>query len=209
MPAFHMDEDDDSSAPRGWYSRGYLPHFDAGEYRSQFITCRLYDSLPQKVLNRIREEIAIRKPENISRETFILAEKYLDKGFGQCFLTKREVAQIVRDSLIKYDGDRYKLISWVVMPNHIHLLLRPKPGNKLEKIMHSFKSYTASESNKILGREGTFWMRDAFDRYVRDAAHFDRVIRYIENNPVKARLCSTPDGWEFGSAWNEIGRAHV
>jgi len=205
MPAFHLmskvEKGDQSSEPRGWYSRGYLPHFDGGEFRTQFITCRLYDSLPQNVLDRIKEEIEIRKPENISRETFILAEKYLDKGYGQCFLAERGVAEIIRESLKKYDGERYKLHAWVVMANHIHLLLRPKQGNKLEKIMHSFKSFTAFECNKILGRDGTFWMRESFDRYIRDADHFERVFRYIENNPVKARMCATPEDWEFSSAW--------
>jgi REP element-mobilizing transposase RayT len=187
--------------PRGWYSRGYLPHFDAGETRTQFITCRLYDSLPQNVLARIEEEIELRKPENISRETFILAEKYLDRGYGQCFLGNRSVAEIVRDSLLRYDGERYKLIAWVVMPNHIHLLLRALAGHKLEKIMHSFKSFTASESNKALGRRGAFWMRESFDRYIRNEEHFARTFRYIENNPVKAKICVSPEDWEFSSAW--------
>ena len=196
-----MSNDSSSGEPRGWYTRGYLPHFDAGETRTQFITCRLYDSLPQNVLARIKAEIDLRKPENIQRETFILAEKYLDNGYGKCFLKKRAVAQIVKDSLLKYDGDRYRLIAWVVMPNHIHLLLRPFPGHKLEKIMHSFKSFTASESNKILDRNGEFWMRESFDRYIRDEDHFARAFRYIENNPVKARLCSLPEDWEFSSAW--------
>ena len=196
-----MNHNKDSNEPRGWYSRGYLPHFDAGETRTQFITCRLHDSLPQNVLSRIKEEIEKRKPESIPREVFILAEKYLDKGYGQCFLRNRSVAEIVRDSLHRYDGERYKLKAWVVMPNHIHLLLRALAGHKLEKIMHSFKSFTASESNRVLNRQGEFWMREAFDRYIRDEEHFGRVFRYIENNPVKARLCSLPGDWEFGSAW--------
>src|SRR6188768_3965816 len=94
-----MSNDGKPDEPRGWYTRGYLPHFDTGETRIQFITFRLYDSLPQKVLARIKQEIALRNPENISHETFILAERYLDKGLGQCFLRRREVAGIVRDSL--------------------------------------------------------------------------------------------------------------
>ena len=187
--------------PRGWYSRGYLPHFDGGEFRMQFITCRLFDSLPQKILGQIELEIATRKPENVDRDTFLLAEKYLDKGYGRCFLKRREVAGVVRDSLLKFDGERYKLTAWVVMPNHIHLLLRPLPGNNLEMIMHSFKSFTALESNKALNRTGRFWMREAFDRYIRDSDHFGRAFRYIENNPVKAGLCERPGDWEFSSAW--------
>lgn len=195
-----MSEDSNESEPRGWYSRGYLPHFDAGESRTQFITCRLYDSLPQNILTRIAEEIELRKPENISRETFILAEKYLDNGYGQCFLGKRAVAEVIRDTLKKFDGEKYKLHAWVVMPNHIHALMRALKGHKLEKIMHSIKSYSASEANKLLGRKGHFWMRETFDRYIRDSDHFERAFRYIENNPVKAKLCSKPEDWEFSSA---------
>ncbi len=191
----------DSKSPKGWYSRGYLPHFDAGEARTQFITCRLYDSLPQELLAKIRKEIEIRKPDDIERETLLLAEKYLDKGYGQCFLGRREVAEIVRDSLKKFDEVRYTLKAWVVMPNHIHLLLRPLAGHTLEEIMHSFKSYTALQSNRALQREGQFWMRETFDRYIRDTDHFGRAFRYIENNPVKARLCKKPEDWEFSSAW--------
>jgi REP element-mobilizing transposase RayT len=86
------------------------------------------------------------------------------------------------------------------MPNHVHLLLRPRPANMLEKIMHSFKSFTALEANKVLGRTGSFWMREAFDRYIRDQEHFGRVFRYIENNPVKAGLCVSREDWEFSSA---------
>ncbi len=193
---------EEAGEPRGWYSRGYLPHLDAGEYRSQFITCRLFDSLPQNVLARIEEEIRIRKPEHIARERFILAEKYLDKGYGGCFLGNRGVAEIVRDSLLRYDGERYRLLAWVIMPNHIHLLLRQARGHALEKIVHSFKSYTALEANRLLGRTGPFWMREVFDRYIRDEEHFARTIRYIEKNPVAAGLSYSPENWEFSSAWN-------
>lgn len=190
-----------NNEPRGWYSRGYLPRFDPGALRTQFVTIRLYDSLPQSVLARFNEELRLRDKANIDRERLILMEEYLDRGYGQCFLRERQVAEIVRDSLLKFVGLRYLLFAWVIMPNHIHLLLRPKPGFKLEKIIHSFKSFTAQESNKVLGREGKFWMREAFDRYIRDSDHFDRAFRYIENNPVKAGFCASPEEWEFSSAW--------
>jgi len=206
-----MTEQGDDSSPRGWYTRGYLPHYDAGASRAQFITCRLYDSLPQSVLDRIRREIEVRKPEDVKRETLILAEKYLDRGYGQCFLRRRVVAEVVRDALKKYDGERYRLFAWVVMPNHVHFLLRQGPGHDLEKILHSFKSFTSLESNKRLGRSGRFWMRESFDRYIRDADHFGRAFRYVENNPVKAGLCSAPEDWEFGSAWErtQLERRHL
>lgn len=195
-----------NKSPKGWYTRGYLPHFDTGSHRTQFITFRLYDSLPQIVLARIRQEIAIRKPENISRETFVLAETYLDQGAGECFLKYARVATIVKDTLLKFDLVRYRLYAWVIMPNHVHLLLRTIEGYRLEDIMHSIKSYTALACNRELGRKGPFWMREVFDRYIRDAEHFGRAFRYIENNPVKAGLCDSLEDWEFSSAF---GRGRI
>jgi putative DNA methylase len=187
-------------SPRGWYSRGYLPHFDAGSTRTQFITCRLYDALPDVLLKKIRKELKIRSPDDIERQTLILAEKYMDRGHGQCFLRKRPVAEIVRASLMKYHQERYRLFAWVIMPNHIHLLLRALPGYSLEQIFHSFKSYTALQANRALDRKGPFWMREFFDRYIRDADHFDKALSYIENNPVKAGLRLRAEDWEVGRA---------
>jgi REP element-mobilizing transposase RayT len=200
-----MSETHEQKSPRGWYSRGYLPHFDDG-VKTQFITCRLFDSLPQTVLARFRAELEAKEVENIDRETMILIEKFLDSGYGECFLKKRAVAEIVRNSLQKYDGERYKLFAWVIMPNHIHLLLKPLNDWELEKILHSFKSFTASEANKVLHRTGKFWMREAFDRYIRDYEHFEKSWRYIENNPVKAGFCKKPSDWEFSSAFDGTPR---
>ena len=187
-------------SPRGWYHRGYLPHYDPGSI-TQFITCRLYDSLPQTVLRRLEAELECRPVENIQRKKLILIDKFLDIGYGQCFLGQEEIATVVRDSMLTFHGERYELISWVIMPNHIHVLLRPFDGFALEKIIHSFKSFTSLKANRILGRTGTFWMREYFDRYIRDSDHFEKAIRYIENNPVKAGLCKTPEDWRFSSAY--------
>jgi putative DNA methylase len=96
---------------------------------------------------------------------------------------------------------------WVIMPNHVHVLLTPLPGWHLDQAEHSIKSYTANEANKVLKRKGQFWAPECFDRYIRDWRHFDAVIRYIENNPVKARLCKRPEDWPFSSAALEWKRA--
>jgi REP element-mobilizing transposase RayT len=189
-----------NQSPKGWYSRGYLPHYDGGSI-TQFITCRLFDSLPRKILERFRLELETREVEDIDREVMILIEKFLDSGYGECFLKKPEVAEIVKNSLRKFDGERYKLIAWVIMPNHIHLLIRPLNGWELDKILQSFKSFTAQEANKLLQRNGKFWMREYFDRRIRDNLHFEKTIRYIENNPVKARFCEKPGDWRFSSAY--------
>ena len=116
------------------------------------------------------------------------------------WLKELQVAQLVQDALLYFDDRRYKLPAWVVMPNHVHALLIPSSVNTLTNILHSWKSFTANEANKILKREGQFWQEEYFDRYIRNARHYADAIEYIENNPVKAGLCSRPEGWKFSSA---------
>jgi REP element-mobilizing transposase RayT len=106
--------------------------------------------------------------------------------------------------LLHFDGIRYKLSAWVVMPNHVHFLLTRAANEELSRILHSFKSYTSHEANKSLRRSGQFWFEEYFDRYIRDAKHFTATVRYIENNPVKAKLCARPEDWPFSSAWFRV-----
>ncbi len=108
---------------------------------------------------------------------------------------------MIEDSLLRFDGTRYHLFSWVVMPNHVHALLTRLEKYKLKGILHSLKSFTAHEANKILNRTGQFWMEDYFDRYIRNQEHFAKTFRYIESNPVKAGLCSEAGDWPYSSAW--------
>ena len=92
------------------------------------------------------------------------------------------------------------MISFVVMPNHVHMLCTPGRGQSLAGIMHSVKSFTSSEANKMLNRSGRFWQKEYFDRYLRNARQFAKTIAYIENNPVKANLCDAAEDWLFSSA---------
>jgi len=125
----------------------------------------------------------------------------LDQGYGAAFLKVPQVARMVQNSLLKFDGIRYRLFSWVVMPNHVHSLLTRFDQYELSDILHSLKSYTSHEANKILHRDGQFWIEDYFDRYIRSEEHFERTVKYIENNPVKAGLCRRTEDWPYGSAW--------
>ena len=186
----------------GWHSRGYLPHFDGDEI-AQTITLHLADSLPQTVLKRWKRELtepSTNKDSVIRRRI----EHYLDQGYGGCALKDARVAAMSQQSLLHFDGRRYWLSAWVVMPNHVHILLRPNAHWSLSEIMKSFKSYTSHEANKILGQHGQFWIEDYFDRYVRNEKHFASAIAYIENNPVRARLCKKPEDWTFSSAWFRV-----
>jgi len=84
----------------------------------------------------------------------------------------RRVARIIENALLLFDGVRYKLPAWVVMPNHVHVLLVPKPGYLLEDIMRSWKSFTSNQANRLLKRTGRFWQEEYFDRYIRHAEHY-------------------------------------
>ena len=104
------------------------------------------------------------------------------------------------DALKHFDGERYHLHAWCVMPNHVHVLVTPLGRHTLSSIVHSWKSHTANRANKRLGRRGAVWMPEYFDRAVRDERHFIAAVEYIENNPVQAGLCEQATDWEWSSA---------
>jgi REP element-mobilizing transposase RayT len=162
MPLF-SDTHQSELREAGWHSRGYLPHFD-GRAMPQFITFHLSDSLPEKVLQRWQEEL---KSLSYKQERIILQrriERYLDQGYGEAFLKVPEVARMVQNSPLKFDGSRYHLYSWVVIPNHVHCLMTRFQEYEVSDILHSIKSFTAHEANKILNRGGQVWIEEYFDR---------------------------------------------
>ena len=188
---------------RSAYSRSYLPHFDAARI-VQGITLRLADSMPRSVINSWREEILLDRQLRTDRarhkELQRRIARYEDAGRGECHLRRPEIAALVRNALAKFDGERYRLLAWCVMPNHVHILIKQQQGFPLAEIVRSWKVFTAREANAILERSGTFWMREYHDRRIRDEAHLNRAIVYIENNPVKAGLCERPEDWPWSSA---------
>lgn len=108
--------------------------------------------------------------------------------------------EFMQQALLCFNEQRYCLHAWIVMPNHVHVLLTPRSGESLSQILHTWKSFTANKANAALGRTGAFWQREYFDRFVRNEEHFSAAIEYIENNPVKAGLCQTPVEWRYSSA---------
>ncbi len=179
---------------KGWYCSKYLPHFDSPGAQ-QYLTYRLADSLPGERRGEWEAFMAIEDDLEKQRKL----ERYLDLGHGECHLRDSRIADLVQANLWHHDGVKYRLLAWVVMPNHIHALIEVWQV-PMGQILQSWKGYTAKEANKILARAGTFWEDDYFDRYIRDEDHLRRVVRYIENNPVQARLVRLAADWPWSSA---------
>jgi REP element-mobilizing transposase RayT len=189
---------DENSAPhhKGWYSRGYLPHLDTSGI-IQAITFRLADSMPSSRLEQWKEEA-----QNTNDPHLVLRKvaKWLDAGYGACHLADKRVARMVERTLLFSDGEKYRLLAWVIMPNHVHVMAEILKGSRLPDIVQTWKSYSARKANAILGRKGTFWQADYFDRYIRNKAHLARATLYIHENPAKAGLVEHPEDWPFSSA---------
>ncbi len=191
-----------------WSSRGYLPHRDKSGL-VQHITFHLADSIPEKSRDRLELDMQILESElskdhadDQTRKHRLAVEKLkrihelLDAGHGECHLRNPHCAEIVQDALLKFNGDCYNLETWCIMPNHVHVLIICNSVSE-SKIVHSWKSYTASAINRALKRDGSFWHREYFDRFVRDKKHLDRVVEYIEMNPVKAGFVQKREDWRF------------
>jgi REP element-mobilizing transposase RayT len=180
----------------------YLPHWTLSYGGIYAVTFRLADSLPQSVLERLVRERTTLEHEAIARhgelardEAARLAhlhsekiEAYLDAGNGSCWLRRPDIAGIVSRAFSYFDGDRYRLHAWCVMPNHAHVLVEPLPGFHLVDIVHSWKSFTAKAANKLLDRTGNFWQTEYYDHLIRDEADYAHAVWYIEQNPVRAGL---------------------
>ena len=186
------------------HNRGYLPHWEAGE-RPQAVSFRLADSLPGTLLDTWKDELD-RLPEKQKKtERRRRIENALDAGQGKCHLHDPSIASIVMEALLYFDGTRYRLHTWCIMPNHVHVIFTPLHGYSLSSILHSWKSFTAKKANKILGAQGVFWQEEYFDRMIRDEKHFAAACEYVEKNPVRAGLCATVKDWRFSSASSHAG----
>lgn len=186
-------------------SRGYLPHLEAQE-AIYFVTIRLADSLPKEVVLQLRKErdtiekaslAETTRPGDLSRLRELRAlmkkaERYLDRGIGRCHLRDSRVARIVAEALHHFHGQRYRLLAWCVMPNHVHALFSPLQRHGLDGILHSWKSYSAHRANALFARTGPFWQREYFDHLVRDQPSLRKITQYIRDNPKRAGLLNWP-----------------
>ncbi len=177
-----------------------LPHWTQQDC-VQFVTFRLADSLPQTKLQEYRQTkekwlSAHPKPwdEAMQREydnTFTaVMDKWIDAGYGECILKEKAVRDAVTEPIMHFDGDRYDIHAYVIMPNHVHVLMTPLGGHTVQTIVGGWKRYSSGQINRLLNREGSVWERECFDRLVRNADEFTAHVCYIRDNPH-----NMPESW--------------
>jgi REP element-mobilizing transposase RayT len=170
---------------------GGLPHWQQ-DAAVQFVTIRLGDSLPASLIDGWRAERDAWLRENprpwtsdtqaeYHRRFSRKIEHWLDQGMGSCVFADADAREVLKDCLLRYEGDRVVHHAWVIMPNHLHVLFSPL--GPMEKLIQAWKSHSA----RTLGK-GPLWQRDYRDTLIRDWDHFQNVVRYIRRNPHKAKL---------------------
>lgn len=201
------------------YYKRHLPHYNPREY-PLFITFRLANSLPLCAVRKLKQKkedilkyvTSLSDPKkkkeeyaDMQREYFLDFDQTLDKCRNYRWLMNPNIAEIVKDAIHYRDGKDYQLISYVIMPNHVHMLFIPlnlvnnnkEQVYKTTQIMKSLKRYTAKECNKVLNRLGPFWQQESYDHVVRNEKELKRIIKYIANNPIKAGLIEKSGDWEW------------
>jgi putative DNA methylase len=177
----------------GYYQRN-LPHWQP-EGRAIFLTWRLYGSLPRNFVRQME------KVKDDPARQFLAVDLRLDAAAtGPRWLSDPEIAWHA-EAAIKRGGElgHYVLHAYVVMPNHVQVLLTPL--TTLRRITGGIKGVSAKDANGTLGRTGkAFWQDESFDHWVRNAAQFERIRAYIEQNPVRAGLATNPQDWQWSSA---------
>lgn len=183
-----------------------LPHrLPPGE--AIFVTFRLADTLPQEVLARLREEVELLQSAHADDAAQLYAAQKRHFGHfdellsranhGPTWLGQPAIAQVVAASLHYFDGTGYELLSYCLMPNHVHLLVAlPPEVPLLARTLQRIKGYTALQANKLLGRTGPFWQAESYDHVVRNG-ELERILSYIMHNPVKAELVAEWQQWPY------------
>jgi putative transposase len=173
-------------------SRGELPHLHkpGGFY---FVTFRLADAVLLRN-NAVSREIRA-KDDPVE----LMMEYDPPLTLGSCLLGDPRITQIVQQAVVHFENERYLLGAWCVMPNHVHAVIVPTAKHGLATVLHSWKSFTAHEINKLLERAGPIWERESFDHFIRSESAVNGFVSYTEENPVAAGLVRRPSDWPFSS----------
>ncbi|MCB1187730.1 transposase [bacterium] len=187
----------------GFYKHGNLPHLDTAD-AIQFVTFVLADAAPRFQMKRNSLGIGMR-----SSEESILNDRILDQGKGTCMLGSPSIANIVLRSILLNDGYSHETLAWVIMPNHVHLLLTQKKDNRLGSIVKQIKAGSTRNIRRLRQTSEAIWQRGYFDRMIRSPEHLLKTVTYIHRNPVKAGLVGCPRDWQFSSChtFNPIATA--
>jgi putative transposase len=207
------------------YYRRNLPHYHLDSY--PFITFRLAGSLPLEVLAQLKSEREVERAtlknktlENcyeIEKRYFDRFDDWLDRyTAGPRWLQVENIAQIVMKEIHSLNGSRYELMTYCITPNHVHLLIESLVGEQANHCGRSakypvtdtlrlLKGTTARACNLELKRTGNFWQHESYDHVVRDKQELDRIVLYVLNNPVKARLVNEWKEWNFTYISPELG----
>ncbi|WP_414659924.1 transposase [Horticoccus sp. 23ND18S-11] len=181
---------------------GNLPHWEQASVW-YFVTFRLADALPRDVVEKIRlqrkqwrrtHDLHRLSRDDLAEYHQLFSARYeqlLHAGSGSCVLRDPVYADLVRGALRHFDGQRYVLDEHVVMPNHVHVLVKTLAGYGLANTLHSWKSYTANQLNRRLGRTGPLWQHESYDHIVRSASALETIRRYIRENPKVAGASSS------------------
>lgn len=175
------------------HETGKLPHWNQ-DASIQFVTFRLADSLPREKIEKLS---AIRKtilskspnmsPDELKREyqrrIGPIESRLLDAGFGECILQFKPIRKSVEEAIFFLHGKFYQIIAFVIMPNHVHLLIHMLPNHTIFEVMKSIKGFSARKINENIGQEGKIWQCDYFDRIIRNREHYDNTLEYIKANP--------------------------
>jgi REP element-mobilizing transposase RayT len=181
-----------NDAKPGWHSRGYLPHFDANTL-VQHVIFRTRGALPDHLVHPRPDELLIDRVKRIDAALD-------DSREGQIFASPKN-ANIMQEVLKFFDGRRYDLQAWCIMPNHVHVVLVVRHDILLGEIVRSWKRSVTWQINREQHSVGSIFAKDYYDRYVRNLKHGETIIHYVEANPIKAGLCSNPDDWLWSSAF--------
>lgn len=195
--------------------RRKLPHWTTGS-AIYSVTFRLADSLPQEVIAMWKAELhdietmqqtgtrqlSSDEEQRLRKLQQPKAEELLNNGDGSCWLRNDSIAPIVADALKYFDGTRYQLFAWCIMPNHVHVILQPLGQHALRDILHSWKSFTAHQANIILKRKGPFWREESYDHLIRDEAELWHAMEYVWNNPESAGMKEWKWRWKIAK-WDQ------
>ena len=204
------------------FRRRRLPHLDVPG-AAYFVTTCLHGSIPAQGLldiERHRQQLQNRPtPPGLSKlevkrtrwkQAFARMDRWLDGEPAIRYLENPALAQVVVDAFYHFAGQQYDLLGFVVMPSHLHWAFQPRDewvqtlaNNDLprQRICKSRHQHTALECNWLLDRQGQFWQHESYDHWIRDVDEMERILHYIEANPVKAGLAKTPSEWRFSSAY--------